>query len=406
MGEGTPKYIFMFVGDGMGMNAVALTEYAGIDLSFNDFDTFGSVTTHNLSSEITDSASSATAMASGEKTKSHYVGVDGNGKKVKTLTDFFKKKNMKVGLVSSQAVNHATPAAFYAHNESRYNYYEIGLDFCESKVDFFAGAGFLEPDGDKGNLYDMAGERILTNGEGFLPFEIDRKPHEKSLADYLEETVKKLYSEEGFFIMCEGGRIDSACHMNDAYTAIREIEAFDEAVKIALEFYGEHPDETLIIVTADHETGGLTLGYNPTEYEMYPEVLLNQKISYSRFESEYVSVYLEKKPDLEAVLSDIAYLFGLSDLTAYEKELLSYAYELTKAGTGAYTKRDWVDFSDKTPLTVQVLRLLSHRAGIDFTTFYHTASPVGLWAKGVKADTFAGAYDNTYIYEKIVEVSS
>lgn len=404
--EGTPKYVFMFVGDGMGMSAVSLTEYAGIDLSFNDFDTFGLVTTHNLSSEITDSASAATAFSSGEKTKSHYVGLDGNGKKVKTLTDFFKARGMKVGLVSSQAVNHATPAAFYAHNKSRYNYYEIGLDFCESRIDLFAGAGFLEPDGEEGNLYELSKGKTVTAEEGYLPFEIDRAPFDRSLSDYLELTVEELYSEDGFFIMCEGGRIDSACHMNDAYTALCEIEAFDDAVKVALEFYEEHPQDTLIIVTADHETGGLTLGYNVTEYEMYPEVLSKQKISYSRFENEYVSAYREKQPDLDSVMGDIAYLFGLGDLTSYEKELLSHAYELTKAGTGAYTTRDWVDFSDKTPLTVQVLRILSHRAGIDFTTFYHTATPVGLWAKGAKAHTFGGAYDNTDIYEKIVEVCS
>lgn len=402
--ESAPKYIFMFVGDGMGMNQVSLTEYAGIPLAFNDFEVFGSVTTHNLSSEITDSASAATAFSSGEKTKSHYVGLDKKGRKVETLTDFFKARGMKVGLVSSQAINHATPAAFYAHNKSRYNYYEIGLDFCNSKIDLFAGAGFLSPDGDKGNLYELSKGKTFTSEQSYLPFNIDRRLGEKALADYLDFTIESLFSEDGFFIMCEGGRIDSACHMNDAYTVMREIEDLDDAVSVALEFYDEHPDETLIIVTADHETGGLTLGYNATEYEMYPELLLNQKISYLSFENDYVTRYLDEGSDLDTVLADISYLFGLSDLTPYERECLSYAYELTKAGTGAYTTRDWIDFSDKTPLTVQVLRVLSHRVGIDFTTFYHTAAPVGLWAKGVKDYTFGGAYDNTEIYKKIVEV--
>ena len=252
----------------MGMNAVTLAEYAGEDIAFSKFESFGNVTTHNASSEITDSASAATAFATGKKTEKGMVGVNKNGKSLHSLTDFFKSKDMKVGLVSSQAVNHATPAAFYAHNKSRYNYYEIGLDFISSKVDLFAGAGFLSPEGDKGNLYDLANGRIMTNGKEYLPYEIDRSKGERSLADYLYETILTFDGEEGFFIMCEGGRIDSACHMNDAATVLREAKAFSDAVDVALGFYKTHPEDTLIIVTADHETGGLSLGYTATEYDI------------------------------------------------------------------------------------------------------------------------------------------
>ncbi len=395
--ESEVKYVFLFIGDGMGMNTVSL--YPD---TLEKFDTFGRMTTHNLSSEITDSASAATAMASGKKTKSGYVGLDGREKKVTTLTDVFKKRGMKVGLVSSQAVNHATPAAFYAHNTSRYNYYEIGLDFISSDIDLFAGAGFLLPDGEEGNLYDLAGERVITNGEGYLPLEIDRKD-EPSLADYLTLAIDALEGENGFFIMCEGGRIDSALHDNDAGSAIYEMKAFSSAIERALDFYEKHPSETLIVVTADHETSGLSLGYTETEYELYPEALSLQKISGDLYESDWVSKYIEEKASFDRVLSDLEELFGLENLTAYERDTLENAYIKTMLGTASYTAEDWVDFSDKCPLAVAATTLVAHRAGLSFSTFYHTASPVGVWAKGVGEERFAGLYDNTEIFEKLIK---
>ncbi len=400
----SPKYVFLFVGDGMGMNAVTLAEYAGEDIAFSKFESFGNVTTHNASSEITDSASAATAFATGKKTEKGMVGVNKNGKSLHSLTDFFKSKDMKVGLVSSQAVNHATPAAFYAHNKSRYNYYEIGLDFISSKVDLFAGAGFLSPEGDKGNLYDLANGRIMTNGKEYLPYEIDRSKGERSLADYLYETILTFDGEEGFFIMCEGGRIDSACHMNDAATALREAKAFSDAVDVALGFYKTHPEDTLIIVTADHETGGLSLGYTATEYDIYPEVLKKQKISCQLYAEKYVPEYISNGTPFEKVLSDAEELFGLTDMTEYEKKTLFYAYDLTVKGSVAYTTRDWLDFSDKNPLAVAMAKIVASRAGVSFTTFYHTASPVGIWAKGVGEEKFTGFFDNTDIYYKIKEI--
>lgn len=409
------KYVFLFVGDGMGLSEVALADMIGEGISFNDFESVGMVTTHNLSSEITDSASAATAFSSGKKTYSERVGLDGDGNEVATLTDLFKEKGFKTGLVSSQAVNHATPAAFYAHNESRYNYYEIGKDFCLSNIDFFGGAGFLE----ENDLYEIAesygytvahsqdeikGDKCLYVAESTaLPYEIDRQ-NEQSLLHFLDSAINYLYSEDGFFIMCEGGRIDSACHANDAGTLVQETFAFDKAVKRAVEFYNNHPEETIIIVTADHETGGLTLGYTETEYEMYPEKLLKQSLSQANFESEYISKYLEEDTPFEEVEKDIALLFGLDSLTEYERDTLLYAYERTKETTLSYTAKDWILYSDRTALSVAVTRLLANKAGLDFTTYYHTAAPVGLWAKGAGTEIFNGYYDNTEIFDKISEI--
>lgn len=409
------KYVFLFIGDGMGIEEVALSDMIGEGVVFDDFENAGMLKTNNLSSEITDSASAATAISSGKKTYSETVGLDKNGKEVTTLTDLFKEKGFKVGLVSSQAVNHATPAAFYAHNESRYNYYEIGKDFCVSDIDFFGGAGFLE----ENDLYKLAesygytvahtedeirGEKCLyVSDKTALDFEIDRVD-EKSLSHYLDSAIKYLHSDNGFFIMCEGGRIDSACHNNDAASLVKEVFAFDEAVKRALEFYSEYPEETVIIVTADHETGGLSLGYTETKYELYPEKLLNQTLSQTTFEKEYIANYLEDNSPFEKVKEDIALLFGINDLTDYESDKLLYAYERTKEGISSYTLKDWEAFSDRNPLAVTVTQILSKRAGLDFATYYHTATPVGLWAKGEGSEIFNGFYDNTEIFNKISEI--
>lgn len=398
MTEEDAKYIFLFIGDGFGMDIATLEENV-----LSEFEVFGTATTHNLSSEITDSASAATAIASGKKTLDGYVGVDEKGKRLNTLTDFYKKHGLKVGLVSSQAVNHATPAAFYAHNLSRYNYYEIGLDFISSRVDLYVGAGFISPDGEEGNLYELAGERVISEKDVALDYEIDREGS-PSLSDCLSTAIEELYSENGFFIMCEGGRIDSALHEKDIASALHEARAFYDAIERALEFYREHPTETLIVVTADHETGGLSLGHTTTKYEMYPEVLLKQTMSQKKYEDEYISEYVKDESPIEEVLKDAERIFGLDNLTEYEKEEISYAYNLALIGKSAYTSEDWEKFSDNNPLSVTLSGSVSRRAGVSASTFYHTASPVGVWAMGVGEERFSGFYDNTEIYEKLINI--
>lgn len=416
--EGNAKYIFLFIGDGMGINEVVLSELAGEELSFTEFEDFGNVTTYNLSSEITDSASAATAISSGVKTYSEGVGVDGKGRETETLVDVVKREGMRVGLVSSVAINHATPAAFYAHDKSRYNYYDIGLDFCESEVDFFGGAGFLDADGGEKNLYSYAkekGYRVAFNEDGIegerciyvsldtaLPYRIDGEG--KGTSHYLQAAVDFLYNDNGFFIMCEGGRIDGALHDNDIATAVGEINELDRSVRVALDFYKEHPNDTLIIVTADHETGGFTLGYSESEYETYPERISEQKISGRAFEKDYISRYISEDTPFEEVLRDIEAFFPLKDTTDFEKEALRHALDITKKGISSYTTEDHIRYSDKCPLSAEITRLVANKAGFDFTTYFHTATPVGIWAKGVRSDSFTGFFDNTDVFYKICEI--
>ena len=228
-----------------------------------------------------------------------------------------EQKDYKIGVITSVNLNHATPAAFYAHQPSRNNYYAIGLELVESGFDYFAGGALLDPTGsekDQKDIYAVArdagyqviktqeeaaeltaadgkailiGERLADSDS--LSYDNDRQVNEWALKDYVRKGIEVLDNDNGFFLMVEGGKIDWACHANDAGSTIADTLALGEAVEEALAFYQEHPAETLILVTGDHETGGLTIGYAGTDYDTFLQNLANQKISYAKYDSDYVA---------------------------------------------------------------------------------------------------------------------
>lgn len=254
-----------------------------------DFPIAGSAQTYDSTSFAPDSAGAATSIATGHKTWSGSIHVSEDfSQKYETIAEQLKaQKNYKIGILSSVNLNHATPAAFYAHQASRNSYYEIGEELIASNFDYFAGGGLLKPTGadqDIENLYDLAadaGYKIiktqaeaekLTAADGktividehladsdAMAYELDRPEDQWSLADYVEKGIEVLDNDSGFFMMVEGGKIDWACHANDAASTIADTIALDDAVGKAVDFYNEHPEETLILVTGDHETGGLTI---------------------------------------------------------------------------------------------------------------------------------------------------
>ena len=335
-------------------------------LNFMNFEAAGSAVTYDSNSFAPDSASTATSIATGYKTYSGSINVDETGsKKYETIAEKLKEqKGWEIGVISSVNLNHATPAAFYAHQASRSSYYEIGLELVESGFDYFAGGGLLKPTGSSGDqtdLYELAQEAgytvakthaeadaIGTNTEkaiiidedladsDAMAYELDRTDDMWALADYVAKGIEVLDNDTGFFMMCEGGKIDWACHANDAASSIHDTQALADAVQVAIDFAKEHADETLILVTGDHETGGLTIGFAGTDYDTYLDLLENQKISFAKYDSDYVASYKANKTPFETVLADIEKLFGLKAqgeegdklvLTAYEMEQLRAAYE-------------------------------------------------------------------------------
>ena len=467
-----PKYVFLFIGDGMSYPQIQSTaDYLGaltdedywqaqpslddnqgaiLDgpsyLNFMNFEAAGSAVTYDSNSFAPDSASTATSIATGYKTYSGSINVDETGTvKYETIAEkLHEQKGYSVGVITSVNLNHATPAAFYAHQASRSSYYEIGLEMIASDFEYFAGGGLLSPtgsEGDQEDLYALAAEagytvtRTQADAEKVsadtekailidehladsdaMAYEIDRTEDMWSLADYVSKGIEVLSDDEdGFFMMCEGGKIDWACHANDAGSTIHDTQALADAVQVAIDFAAEHPEETLILVTGDHETGGLTIGFAGTDYDTYLDLLESQKISYAKFDSDYVAKYKENKTSFEDVMKDVTKLFGLKTqgeegdklvLTEYELEQLRAAYEKSVNGTAAsqYEQEEYVLYGTYEPLSVTITHIINNKSGVSFTSYSHTGLPVAVLAHGVNAEVFNGYYDNTEIYDKLADM--
>ena len=247
---------------------------------------------------------------------------------------------------------------------------------------------------------------------------MDLQEGQWELADYVEKGIEVLDNDNGFFMMVEGGKIDWACHANDAAASINDTLALDEAVQVAYKFYQENPADTLILVTGDHETGGLTIGFAGTNYDTYLKNLDNQKISFAKFDSDYVEGYKENKTPFSQVLVDIKNNFGLLTpddaeaeanptlvLTEYEIEKLKSAYERTlEVGASSQKKmsqEEYVLYGTYEPLSVTITHILNNKSGIAFTSYSHTGLPVPVFAIGNGSSLFEGYYDNTDIFKKL-----
>lgn len=459
-GVKTPKYVFMFIGDGMSYPQIQIaSNYLGAlkqgkkssilsgneYLNFMNFEVAGSAVTYDSTSFCPDSASTATSLSTGNKTYSGTINMDETKKiEFETISEKVKKQlGYKVGIITSVNLNHATPAAYYAKVASRSQYYDIGLQMVKSGFDYFAGGALLQPTGKNGDQEDIykiaqkAGYKVvktqaeaekLTSKSGkvivigekladadSLSYDFDRTANEWSLADYVQKGIEVLDNEKGFFMMVEGGKIDWACHANDAGSTISDTVALADAIQKAIDFYNQHKEETLIIVTGDHETGGLTIGYAGTNYDTFLTNLENQKISYAKYDSEYVAKYKKNNTSFNNVLKDVKKLFGLmssSDLSAknnpklvlteYELNLLKEAYNKTMGYTTMEnTQSESVMYGTYEPLTVTITHILNNKSGVNFSSYAHTGLPVAVLAQGAGAQMFEGYYDNTVIYDNL-----
>jgi alkaline phosphatase len=281
-------YIFLFIGDGMGKGQYLAAQSRGFTGAIDSLPVRGEVATRAFNNAITDSAAAATALAAGVKTTDGVLGLDSKGKKVKNITEAAIENGMSTGIISTMSLNHATPAGFYAHIKSRSSYYEIGLHLISSNVDYFGGGGFYHHTGKEKNkqslyaLAERAGYEVFANGkipdiaklkenkiisvnpalrsDACMPYVEKRPQNGRALSDFVKEAIQILSdNKNGFFIMIEGGNIDYACHDNELNRMLHEMADFDGAVAEALNFYETHPENTLVIVTADHDTGGLQI---------------------------------------------------------------------------------------------------------------------------------------------------
>ena len=437
--EGKAKYVFYFIGDGMGVNQVNAAEtYLGAlegrigikELCFPSFPYFGLINTQSATNGVTDSAAGGTALASGNKTKNGALGVLKDlTTPVDCIAHWAKDAGAAVGISTSVSIDHATPAAFYSHVPKRGMAYEIGAQLPLSGFDFFAGSDFVKPNNPNGgpDLYAQAQAGGYTIARGYkdyqkkckkadkmilfqteeaskidnscIPYALDRTKDDLTLEDITRAGInflmKKQGLRDGFFLMVEGGKIDWGCHANDP-VFISELIDMDNAVKIAYEFYQQHPDETLIVITADHETGGLALGRGP--YELNLKAVASQRMSMVKLERE-LKAKKEKMGDKFTWEEGKKFL---TDNFGFWKEV-----EVSDDQTSRLERsfNEFIEKNDAGRLSGTVKRVISECALIGWQSGVHSNGYVPAFAIGVGAEQFHGRFDNTEICKKMAKAA-
>lgn len=439
-----PKYIFYFIGDGMGMApAMAALAYNRAVLGHAElplmmkFPVAGQVSTYSASSPVTDSAAAGTALATGHKTQNGMLGVTADTIPVVSIAKILKDNGYGVGLVTNVAPDDATPGAFYAHVANRGMRADVDRQFIDSQFDFLAGAALCGLKDSKGNptdvldLYKNNNIRIINGYEEYLANKpedgrvvlLDKNPFQDGNTGYLIDEIPGMItleqmtqacldhlvavSPDKFFMMVEGGNIDHALHSNDAATAISEVFNFNNALQIAYYFLLAHPEETLIVVTADHDTGGLSVGCESTGYTAKFELLQNQKVSKEMFSDICKSIIASEKPYTWAEMKSYLEMnFGfwkevkLSDKeTAELQQMFSEVFE---RGNGDDEKNLYNNFN---AFAGKVFGLMSKKAGAGWTSGAHTGNPVPVYAAGPGSEVFGCFQDNTEIPHKIARLA-
>lgn len=433
-----PRYIFYFIGDGMGMGPVMTAQAYNREILKNDqpllmmqFPVVSWCMTYSASHSITDSAAAGTALSTGHKTKNGMLGMDPDTVSVTSIARQFKDAGYGVGIVTSVAPDDATPGAFYAHVPYRKMYYDIDIQAARSGYDFLAGAGLLGTvtvDGDSTDVLDVMAEQgvqmiygpdeitrinsdkvFLVNPRGTSPYNIgytiDSIGGVLTLPLIAETCLEHLerVSPDRFFMMVEGGNIDHALHGNDGGAAVKEVLNFDQALKIAYDFYLAHPDETLILVTADHDTGGMVNVHSRTGQHMPLGVFDWQKVSKEEFSNYCKSLLRDRRvyrwEDMQEYLEQNLGLF--THIPVSEERLES----LKKMFNDTFEMRNSADqktlYASFNAFAVEVFKLVNDAAGAAFTTVGHSGNPVPVFAVGVGSDEFKGLNNNSDLPAKI-----
>ena len=440
------KYVFMFIGDGMGPHQVLSTEMYLAELEgeigrnqllMTTFPYSGQAATFSSSSGITDSAASGTCLATGKKTNNGVIGLAHDSTPVYSVASQLKEQGWGIGIMTTVTIDHATPSAHYAHTPSRNDYYIIGTQLTESNFDFFGGSGFSSPQDKKNpsapNLYDLAEQKGYTLAGGYadaktkigsekllvvpeerlqdrsrhagaLPYAIDRGDKDLKLSQLVELAIAQLSTYDRFFMMAEGGKIDYASHANDGATVLHEVIDFDQAIQVASRFYEQHPDETLIVVTADHETGGMALGNS--DYVLNLKVLANQQCSLDKLSDQLSDLHKAEGKNLQweqmkQLIAANTGLYTLVEMTEEEDANLQDAF------ASMMSRQDVVKtlYKDLNALAAKSLAILNKKSRLGWTSGGHTASAVPIFAIGVGAERFTGWHDNSEIAPLIYQAT-
>jgi alkaline phosphatase len=404
----TPKNIIMVISDGMGpAYTTAYRLYKDdpntptVELTALDPFLVGTARTYpaSVSGYITDSAASATALSAGIKTYNGAIGLDVDKKPLESVLQRAKKVGKKTGVAVTSQIVHATPAAYIAHNESRNNYNEIADSFLDDRInnknvaDVMLGGGwsyFIRDDRNLVNEFKALGYQYadsytdllaLPKGKPTLGLFADKglsqalddtNPHRLSVLT--ESAISQLENINGYFLLVEASQVDWAGHANDIASAMGEMEDLEQTIKLLKNYVDMHPD-TLVVLTADHSTGGLTIAADG-EYRWSPEFIQNMKAS--------VAVMSEKMMDEEDMALYVEDMFGFA-LNVDEKNLISGMSTNMKP-----TERESV-----------LKSILDKRSNTGWTTSGHTGVDVEVYAFGAGSQAFAGNLNNTDIAKKL-----
>ncbi|USK58677.1 alkaline phosphatase [Peribacillus asahii] len=397
------KNVIFLIGDGMGVSYTSAHRY----LKDNPATKFAEKTTFDQylvgqqmtypedpAQNVTDSASAATAMSAGIKTYNNAIAVDNDKTEVKTVLEAAKEKGKATGLVATSEITHATPASFGSHDISRKNMNAIADDYYDElingkhKVDVLLGGGtdlFIRQDRNLVNEFKKDGYSYVTNRDGLLknkdeqilglfaptgmPKMIDREKDTPSLEDMTQSAIDRLKQDkDGFFLMVEGSQIDWAGHDNDIVGAMSEMEDFEKAFKAAIEF-AKKDKHTLVVATADHSTGGYSIGADGI-YNWFGEPIKAAKRT-----PDFMAQQIVDGASVEETLKQYI------DLDLTDKEIQSVK---TAAETKNYTNIDNA-----------IENIFNERSHTGWTTGGHTGEDVPVYAFGPSSEKFAGQVDNT-----------
>ena len=427
--QGTaPKNIIMVIGDGMGPAYTTAYRYFSDNpkteiVEETVFDRhlkgFSSTYPAAVSGVVTDSAASATALATGVKSYNGAIGVDVNKNSVQSVLEWAKLQGKATGVVVTSQINHATPASYLTHNENRRNYNAIADSYIDDgiKADLYFGGGwqyFIREDRNIVNEFKQAGFHYIDNYQGLtnlpnnkpvlglfadfgLPWSLDdTNKHRLSamtkaavhhLVDYKNSPSK---SNQGFFMLIEASQIDWAGHVNDVSSAMAEMDDLAKTLEYLEHFVEHHPD-TLVIVTADHSTGGITIGAKG-KYEWQPEKLRSMKHS-----PTYIAKELIKN---EITPMTVAKLFNF-ELSDDDIALLIHSKNTSIINNDTKIKKlkhmPKIEFS----LSLTVKQIIDKYSNTGWTSGGHTAIDVPVFAFGKKSELFNGQQDNVDIANKI-----
>ncbi|MDX2369275.1 MAG: alkaline phosphatase [Colwellia sp.] len=423
-----PKNIIMVIGDGMGPAYTTAYRYFSdnpkteiIEETIFDRHLKGLSSTYPaaVSGVVTDSAASATALATGIKSYNGAISVDVNKNSVQTVLEWAKLQGKATGVVVTSQINHATPAAYLTHNESRKNYNAIANSYIDNgiKADLYFGGGwqyFIREDRNIVNEFKQAGFHYFDNYQGLtnlpnnkpvlglfanigLPWALDdTNKHRLSamtkaavhhLVDYQESSSEKKH---GFFMLIEASQIDWAGHVNDVSNAMAEMDDLARTLEYLEHFVEHHPD-TLVIVTADHSTGGLTLGANG-KYEWQPEKLRSMQHS---------PTYIAKQLIKNEISPDITTKLFNFELSSDDIELLIHSKNTAVINNDTKIQKlkgmPILEFS----LSLTVKKIINKYSNTGWTSGGHTAIDVPVFAFGKQSELFNGQQDNIDIAKKI-----